>query len=171
MFNPFNPLNPFGAAVVPIGFAVGFGQQRQRLRRIDTGGIYALSTNGVSLDTVNSQTVYGINPCDYRELPCESIILLTIHADVPTGGETFPVMLALPNNGQSTTTTSNTSENTGVRKVNIVDSQGNNVTGASVQGTTERLLYLNKRTGVARFMEFTVPAATAASVTPSAPTN
>ena len=129
-----------------------------------------LSTNGVSLDTVNSQTVYGINPCDYRELPCESLILLTIHADVPTGGEAFPVMLALPNNGQSTTTTSNTPENTGVRKVNIVDSQGNNVTGASVQGTTERLLYLNKRTGVARFMEFTVPAAAAASVSLTTPT-
>lgn len=146
----------------PVNVNVNLGQ-RSRLRRIDVGGIYHISTNSVVLDTPNSAVTYGINPCDYRELPCESLILLSIHSDVPTGGEGFPVHLAIPNGGSSTTTTSNTPTNTGVTKIPIVDSQGNNVTGANVQGNTERLLYLNKRTGTARFVEFTNPTATAAT--------
>lgn len=158
MYNVFNPL--MIGMPIPVNFNVG---QRSRLRRIDVGGIYHISTNSVVLETAESTVTYGINPCDYRELPCESLILLTIHADVPTGGEGFPVQLAIPNGGASTTTTSNTPSNTGVSKVNIVDSQGNNVTGANVQGNTERLLYLNKRTGTARFVEFTNPTATAAT--------
>lgn len=162
MYNQFNPFNPFG---VPVNVNVNFGQQRNRLQRIDVGGIYKLSTNSVVLDTAASNVTYGINPCDYRELPCESLILLTIHADVPAGGEGFPVQLAIPNGGASTTTTSNTPTNTGVSKVSIVDSQGTNVTGSNVSGNTERFLYLNKRTGVARFMEFTNTAAAAATTT------
>lgn len=144
--------------VVPV--EVDFGGQRSRLKRIDTGGIYKISTNSVVLDTTASQVVYGFNPCEYRELPCESLILLTIHADVPTGGEGFPIHIAIP--GGSTTTTGATSGSTSTR-VPVVDSQGNNVTGANVQGTTERLLYLNKRTGTARFIEFTNSAGTAAT--------
>lgn len=160
MFNAFNPLNPIG--ILPV-IPVGLTQQRQRLSRIDVGGIYKLSTNGVSLDTTNLQVVYGINPCSYAELPCESLILLTVHADVPVGGEAFTVALALPSDGSSTTTTTNSADSTGVKKVNIVDSQNTNITGADVTGSTERLLYLNKRTGVARFMEYT--ASTAATTT------
>lgn len=163
MYNAFNPLNPIGILpVIPVGFAT---QQRQALPRIDVGGIYKLSTNGVSLDTVNSQVVYGINPCEYSALPCESLILLTVHADVPAGGEGFPVALALPSGGASTTTTTNSADNTGVKKVNVVDSQNSNITGADVTGTTERLLYLNKRTGVARLMEYTASTATTTPAT------
>ena len=132
-----------------------FGNNQRNVPRIDVGGIYKLSTNGVALDTVNSQVLYGINPCEYHSLPCESLILLTIHADVPTGGDAFPVMLVLPNNGNSTVSTNSNSNVVGTRKVNIIDSKNTNVTGANVIGSTERLLYLNKRTGVARFMEFT----------------
>lgn len=157
---PFNPLMP-GATV-----GVNLGAPRSRLKRIDVGGIYKISTNSVVLDTTASQVVYGFNPCEYRELPCESLILLTIHADVPTGGEGFPIHIAIPS-GTTTTTTANgsTSGSTSTR-VPVVDSQGNNVTGANVQGTTERLLYLNKRTGTARFIEFTNSAG-AAQTTPT----
>ena len=136
---------------MPVG--VNFGAPHSRLKRIDVGGIYKISTNSVVLDTTASQVVYGFNPCEYRELPCESLILLTIHADVPTGGEGFPIHIAIPGGSTTTTTTGATTGSTSTR-VPVVDSQGNNVTGANVQGTTERLLYLNKRTGVARFMEF-----------------
>ena len=139
-------------------------QPQHRLKRIDVGGIYKISTNSVVLDTTASQVVYGFNPCEYRELPCESLILLTIHADVPTGGEGFPIHIAIPGGSTTTSTTGSTSGSTST-KVPVVDSQGNNVTGANVQGTTERLLYLNKRTGTARFMEFT-NAAGAAATTP-----
>lgn len=40
--------------------------------------------------------------------------------------------------------------------------QGSNVTGSNVQGNTQRLAYINKSTGVIRFLEFTNPAASAA---------
>ena len=137
-------------------------QPRSQLKRIDVGGIYKISTNSVVLDTTASQVVYGFNPCEYRELPCESLILLTIHADVPTGGEGFPIHIAIPGGSTTTSTTGATSGSTSTR-VPVVDSQGNNVTGANVQGTTERLLYLNKRTGTARFIEFTNSAGAAAT--------
>ena len=138
-----NAMNPYWW-MPPMG--VMPQQPRSQLKRIDVGGIYVISTNSVVLDTTASQVVYGFNPCEYRELPCESLILLTIHANVPAGGEGFPIHIAIP--GGSTTTSTST-------RVPVVDSQGNNVTGANVQGTTERLLYLNKRTGTARFIEFT----------------
>lgn len=140
-------------------------QPHSRLKRIDVGGIYKISTNSVVLDTTASQVVYGFNPCEYRELPCESLILLTIHADVPTGGEGFPIHIAIPGGSTTTSTTGTASGSTSTR-VPVVDSQGNNVTGSNVQGTTERLLYLNKRTGAARFIEFT-NAAGAAQTTPT----
>lgn len=159
MLNPLFPFNPL-MPVAPVG--VNFGGQRSRLKRIDVGGIYKISTNSVVLDTTASQVVYGFNPCEYRELPCESLILLTIHADVPTGGEGFPIHIAIPGGSTTTSTTGATSGSTSTR-VPVVDSQGNNVTGANVQGTTERLLYLNKRTGTARFIEFTNSAGAAAT--------
>lgn len=121
------------------------------LPRIDVGGIFKLSTNAVTLseDTVD----YGINPCMYRALPCESLVLLTIHADVPTGGESLPVTIAVPNNG--TSTVSESGSTTGTTKVNVVDSQGTNVTGSNVTGSTQRFVYINKNTGVIRLLEFT----------------
>lgn len=156
MFNPLYPFNPL-MPVAPVG--VNFGSSRSSLKRIDVGGIYKISTNSVVLDTTASQVVYGFNPCEYRELPCESLILLTIHADVPAGGEGFPIHIAIPGGSTTTSTTGTTSGSTSAR-VPVVDSQGNNVTGANVQGTTERLLYLDKRRGVARFVEFTNAAST-----------
>lgn len=156
MNNIFNPL-PIG---YPIPLSVSFGAPRSRLKRIDVGGIYKLSTNSVVLDATSTSVVYGINPCDYLELPCESLILLTIHADVPAGGEGFPVHIAIPTVSTTTTTTTGSTSGTGSTRIPIIDSQGNNVTGANVSGNTERLLYLDKRRGVARFVEFTNPAAT-----------
>lgn len=117
--------------------------------RIDVGGIYKLSTNGVAL--TDTSVDYGINPCLYHLLPCESIVLLTIHADVPTGGESLPVYLGVPS-GSSTVTAG---DSTGTTKVGIVDSQGTSVTGANVQGNTQRLAYINKSTGIIRLLEFT----------------
>lgn len=65
--------------------------RNEGLPRIDIGGIYKLSTNAVAL--TESSVDYGINPCLYSKLPCESIVLLTIHADAPTGGEDLPVLV------------------------------------------------------------------------------
>lgn len=119
------------------------------LPRIDIEGIYKLSTNVVEL--TETTVDYGINPCMYSRLPNESIILLTIHADIPTGGADLPVVLVVPNTGSSTIN----NDSSGTSKVSIVDSKGTNVTGANIQGNTERLAYINKCTGTIRFLEFT----------------
>lgn len=140
-----NTMNPYWWAATPIA------TRQSGLPRIDIGGIFKLSTNAVALTTTSVD--YGINPCIYRSLPNESLILLTIHTDVPTGGEALPVMLVVPNEGASTVSEANST--TGTSKINVVDSQGTNVTGANIQGSTERLVYINKCTGVVRFIEFT----------------
>lgn len=97
----------------------------------------------------------------YNELPCESIILLKVHADVPAGGEALPINVIAPNLGQTTLAVAGTT--TGTSKVPVVDSNNNPVTGTDVTGTTERLAYLNKRTGVIRFLEFTASTPAAAN--------
>lgn len=73
--------------------------RNEGLPRIDIGGIYKLSTNAVAL--TESSVDYGINPCLYSKLPCESIVLLTIHADAPTGGEDLPVLVGVPSGVQN----------------------------------------------------------------------
>lgn len=136
-----NAINPYWWAATPVNSI------STSIDRIDVGGIFKLATNAVA---VTDTTVdYGINPCLYNKLPNESIVLLTIHADVPTAGDTLPVTIAVPSN---TTTTVSGSTN---KKVNIVDSQGTNITGANIKGNTQRLAYINKCTGIIRFMEFT----------------
>lgn len=145
-----NTLNPYWWAALPVA-------PQAELPRIDVGGIFRLSTNAV---TLSSTTVdYGINPCAYRGLPNESLVLLTIHADVPEGGADLPAALVVPNNGDSTVTESGSTS--GTSRISIVDSQGTNVTGSNIQGNTQRLAYINKCTGVVRFMEFTNAATTA----------
>lgn len=138
-------MNPYWWAALPSRTSA------EDLPRIDIGGIYKLSTSAVSL--TGTTVDYGINPCIYRRLPCESLVLLTIHSDVPTGGEALPVMLVVPNDGASTV--SKAGSTTGTTKLNIVDSKDANVTGANVQGSTERFVYINKHTGRVRFLEFT----------------
>lgn len=148
----FNTLNPYWWAASPVI------TRTSTIPRIDVGGIYKLSTNAVALS--DTTVDYGVNPNLYNQLPCECLVVLTIHADVPEGGEGFPVTVAIPS-GTTTLATSSASTTTGTSKVNVVDSQGNNVTGSNVSGGTERLVYINKRTGIIRFMEFTNAAETA----------
>lgn len=135
-----NAINPYWWAATPLNVS-------SEINRIDVGGIFKLATNAVAL--TETTVDYGINPCTYNKLPNESIVLLTIHADVPTGGEILPVTISIPSNSSTTVNSSTT------KKINIVDSQGTNVTGDNVKGNTQRLMYINKCTGVMRFMEFT----------------
>lgn len=53
--------------------------QNEGLPRIDIGGIYKLSTNAVAL--TESSVDYGINPCLYSKLPCESIVVQNIYLE------------------------------------------------------------------------------------------
>ena len=106
------------------------------IRRVDIGGIYELSTNAVQLTDVSVD--YGINPACYNALPCESIVLLKVHADAPAGGESLPIALAIPNNGQSTV--SSNGSTVGTSKVPVVDSNDMSLEVPSVwlTSTSER---------------------------------
>lgn len=134
------------------------------LPRIDANGIFVLSTNGVQL--TDESVDYGLNPCFFNALPCESLVLLKVHADAPAGGEALPVNIVVPNNGRSTVLTGTSTS--GTTKVPVLDSNNNNVTGTDVTGTTERFAYVNKRTGVIRFLEFTATGAPAPTAEPVA---
>jgi hypothetical protein len=137
--------------------------------RVDIGGIYELRTNAVQI--TDASVDYGISPICYNALPCKSVVLLSVHADAPAGGESLPVTIAVPNNGQSTVSSASTT--TGTTKIPVVDSKNSNVTGADVTGSTERLAYIDKRNGIIRFLEFTASAAPAptASAEPAASKN
>ena len=137
--------------------------------RVDVGGIYELRTNAVQI--TDASVDYGISPICYNALPCKSVVLLSVHADAPAGGESLPVTIAVPNNGQSTVSSADTT--TGTTKIPVVDSKNSNVTGADVTGSTERLAYIDKRNGIIRFLEFTARAAPAptASAEPAASQN
>ena len=142
------PINPYWWMAQPLQLA-----RDNDIPRIDVGGIYKLTTNAVAL--TDSTVDYGINPCLYNKLPNESIVLLTIHADVPAGGEGFGVTVVTPNSGASTVTTNPNAIGTGTAKIPVIDSQGTQVTGANVSGNIERLAYINKSAGIIRFLEFT----------------
>lgn len=147
-----NPLSPYWWVTAPEL------RTAPTIRRVDVGGIYELTTNAVQL--TDTSVDYGINPVCYNALPCESVVLLKIHAGTPAGGENLPVTVVTPNSGSSTVVNESGS-NAGTTKKPVTDSKNNPVTGADVIGNTERLAYINKRTGVIRFLEFT------ASTTPA----
>lgn len=139
-----NPLNPYWWIPTPALHS------ETRIRRVDVGGIFELTTNAVQLSEASVD--YGINPICFNALPCESVVLLKVHADAPVGGERLPVTVVTPNSGQSTVSSGASSSGT---KVPVVDSNNNPVTGNDITGSTERLAYINKRTGIVRFLEFT----------------
>ena len=150
--------NPYWWLPQSFGQPFALPRQSTALPRIDTSGIPFLNTNAVQLS--DATVDYGINPCAYAALPCVSIVLLRIHDDVPAGGEALPVTIVLPNAGRTTLdTVSATGTTTGTTKTPVVDSQGTQVVGSDIAGATERLVYINKRTGVIRFLEFTSGAA------------
>lgn len=156
MYNPYWWM-PHPQVVRPSG---------SQIPRLDVGGIYELSTNAVE---VTDETVdYGINPYCYAQLPCVSIVLLKVHAAAPAGGEALPVTIVIPHNGQTTLAT--TGAAAGTTKVPVLDSQSTQIVGSDVSSISERLAYINKYTGVIRFLEFTSGTAAPATTTPETTT-
>lgn len=124
------------------------------LRRVDVGGIYELKTNAIQITDESAD--FGINPCQYNALPCESIVLLKIHAGVPAASSSLPVKIVAPIVGSSTVNGTGSST-TGTTKVPVVDHSGTPITGASASGTTEALAYINKKSGIIRLLGFQQP--------------
>lgn len=124
--------------------------------RIDIGGIYVLETTGKYANTsANTTTLdYGINPCQWRALPNEGVMVWKVRHPVSTGEEAYPVTVVVPTSGSSTVNDPNTT--TGTNKVPVVDHKGTQVQGDDVTNTegpyTEHWVYFNKNAGIFRLM-------------------
>lgn len=122
------------------------------------GSLYELVTRNVIVNTTN--TVFGINPRAWRNLPCEGLLILKIRQAVPAGGDALPVQIAVP--VSSTVSTVGDDSCCPVTGVDVVNPINAAVTGAAMVNGTERLVYFNKVRGVIRLMDCCVPAAPAA---------
>lgn len=122
------------------------------------GSLYELVTRNVIVNTTN--TIFGINPRAWRNLPCEGLLILKIRQTVPTAGRTLPVQIAVPVN--STVSTVGDDSCCPVSGVNVVNPINVAVTGAAMVNGTERLVYFNKVRGIIRLMDCCVPTTTAA---------
>lgn len=151
MFNPFRA----DVRVIVPGVCVP---------RIDVGGIYVLATTGkVFTEGGEAETVdFGINPCQWRELPNEGILLWEVRHPVNSNEASYAATVVVPNLGASTVTSPNTT--TGTTKVPIVDNKGTQAQGSDVTNptdsgetsplgfNTEHLVYFNKSAGIFRLL-------------------
>lgn len=145
--NTYNPYwwlaNPF--MVNRIGF------NRRRVRDV---GIFIISTN--ALNVTETSVDFGIDPCAYNQLPCECIVLLKTHVAVPAAGADLPVTVAIPNRNRTTLVTTGTAPtSTSSTTVPLTDKDNSPVVGGDLDEVIEKLAYINKRTGVIKFTEFT----------------
>lgn len=143
------PFNGFGGIISPAVFANGNGR-----RRVKQLCIFELNTTNVVLseDTVD----FGIDKCDYLDLPREGYINLRFNHNVPTGGEALPITIVVPNSNNSTNTNNpvGTTAN-GETKVGVIDHNSDPVVGADIEDETQEVLaYYNKCTGIIRFVNF-----------------
>lgn len=160
------PYNPYWW--LPQSFGAPFGQAfGGRCNNRRQYGLMPPTLNTTGAQLSDASVDFGINPCAYNDLPCESLVLLRINSAVPAGGEALPVTIVVPSFGRSTldasTSTTGAGTATGTTKVAVVDSQDNPVVGDDIEVSTERLAYINKCTGTIRFVEFTSGAAAAAA--------
>lgn len=165
--------NPFGIPCFPPVGPFPAVARRRSIPTIDTRGIPELCTTGIAEgDTVD----YGINPCLWRQLPCQTLVLWKVRHPVTTAGAASPVTVVTPTgSGASTVTPSGSTA--GTSRVPVVDNKGTQVTGSDVTNTdgpyTEHLVYIDKAAGIFRMLGVTAtgaPAPTAAQAEAAAKT-
>lgn len=123
-------------------------------RRIKDTGVFIVSTNAVNV--TETSVDFGLDPYVYNSLPCESIVLFKFHTAIPAAAAALPVTVAIPNRNRTTlVTTGTTPTSTSSTTVPVTDKDNNPVVGGDVDVVTEKLAYINKRTGVIKFTEFT----------------
>ena len=123
-------------------------------RRIKDTGTFIISTNAVNV--TETSVDFGLDPCVYNSLPCECMVLFKFHTAVPAAAAALPVTVAIPNRNRTTlVTTGTTPTSTTSTTVPVTDKDNNPVVGGDLDVVTEKLAYINKRTGVIKFTEFT----------------
>lgn len=142
MNNMFNPLFPS-----PLGFP-RVGRRRSYLKEIRT---FELPVNGM---VVSEETLdLGINPCLYRELPCECFVILKVREPIPAAADGLPVTVVTPS-GSTTSTTTPSGSTTGNKKTPVIDHDNNPVTGSDLSPYTDAYVFIDKSLGIFRFVNF-----------------
>lgn len=126
---------------------IPFQGRRSRLKRLD---IFELPTTNVTLS--DTSVDFGIDRCLYNDLPCECYLSMLFAQAVPDGGAALPVTVVVPTSGTSTNT--GTANANGESSTPIVDHNTNPVVGSDLETTREVFVYLNKRQGIIRFVNF-----------------
>lgn len=130
--------------------------KRSRLKQLC---IFELPTTNVALSETSVD--FGIDRCLYNELPCECYLSMLFSQAVPDGGAALPVTVVVPTSGTSTNT--GTANANGESNTPVVDHNTNPVVGSDLTTTREVFVYLNKRQGIIRFVNFVTGSGSAAA--------
>lgn len=130
--------------------------KRRRLKQLC---IFELPTTNVALS--DTSVDFGIDRCLYNDLPCECYLSMLFVQAVPEGGATLPVTVVVPTSGTSTNT--GASNANGESNTPVVDHNTNPVVGSDLDTTREVFVYLNKRQGIIRFVNFVTGSGAAAT--------
>ena len=147
LVNPYTPY--WWMPNVAILNRAGLG--RNRVKPI---GLYIVSTNAINV--TETSVDFGLDPCVYNSLPCECVVLFKFHTAVPAAAAALPVTVAIPNRNRTTLVTTGTTPTASTSTtVPVTDKDNSPVVGGDIDVVTEKLAYINKRTGVIKFTEFT----------------
>lgn len=141
-FSPFSPF-PFFPPV-----------RRRPYTLIDTSGVPIISTTG-KLETAATTTIdYGINPCQWRALPNQCVILWKVRHPSTAAAAGYGVNVIIPIRLSGTTMTSPETP-TGTTRVPIVDNKSTPVIGSDVNNpdvSTEHWVYIDKCAGIFKLL-------------------
>lgn len=145
--------------------------------RLDIGGIFTLTTTGKA--STETETVdYGFNPCAWRALPEEGILLWKVRHPVTTEESAYAVNVVVPTSGSARSTVISPNTITGTTKVPVVDNKGtqtigsditNPTAGGEANAYTEHLVYFNKCAGTFRLLGVKSTTSTAEANSDAAP--
>lgn len=141
----------------------------QFVPRLDIGGIYTLATTGKA--SAEAETVdYGFNPCAWRALPNEGILLWKVRHPVTEAESGYAVNVVVPTSGSARSMVTSPNTTTGTAKVPVVDNKGTQTVGSDITNQTaagetsaytEHLVYFNKCAGIFRLLGVKSTAGTA----------
>lgn len=161
---PINNLSPFGIPGMGFPFPPVPARRRIRIPMLDQRGIYEVCTTGIveNVDATTPTVDYGINPCIWKALPCECVIVWKVRHLVTTAGADLPANVVVPTNGSTTVSSGGSASSS--TKIPIVDNKSKQVAGGDIttpsgtgdetqQGyTTEHWVYIDKASGTFRLM-------------------
>lgn len=148
----------------------------QSVPRVDIGGIYTLTTTGKA--STEAETLdYGFNPCAWRALPNEGILLWKVRHPVTEAESGYAVNVVVPTSGSTRSTVISPNTATGTTKVPVVDNKGTQTVGSDITNQTsetsaytEHLVYFNKCAGIFRLLGVKSTAGTAEANNDATPT-